>query len=146
MIPFCYVFWKYGASIRAKCRYAADAERQIKAIMAMRQKQAEAAAKAKAEKAAGHDVEAARNIQTEVAGDVAENQVPAQAQAQGSAQTSAAEGRAQTGAAAQQGEEWDMYTVLADRDEVDLSDEERMRLQGLHERFDYARHPSKRST
>ena len=117
LVPFTYIFWKYGEKIRAKCRYAADAERQMKAIMAMRQKQAEAAAKAKEEKtseAREHEMAAAGQEETE-------NQVPAQS-------------------ASRDGEEWDMYTVLADRDEVDLSDEERMRLQVLHEKFEYAKH------
>lgn len=135
LVPFCYIFWRYGAKIRARCRYAADAEKQMKAIMAMRQKQAEAYAKAHAEKDAGHDAEAAQagpanaqDVQAEATGVENENTVPAQTNP----------------ALSQQGEEWDMYTVLADRDEVDLSDEERIRLQGLHEKFDYAKHPTKR--
>jgi hypothetical protein len=32
-----------------------------------------------------------------------------------------------------------MYEALADRDEVDLDDEERVHLAELHERFDYAK-------
>lgn len=39
--------------------------------------------------------------------------------------------------------EWTMYEALADRDEVDLDDDERVRLQELHEQFDYAKHPDK---
>lgn len=35
--------------------------------------------------------------------------------------------------------EWTMYEALADRDEVNLDDDERMRLEELHERFDYAK-------
>ena len=35
-VPAIFIFWKYGAAIRSKCKYAADAERQMKAIIAAR--------------------------------------------------------------------------------------------------------------
>jgi hypothetical protein len=36
MIPFTVLFYKCGSSIRAKCKYAADAERQMNALIAAR--------------------------------------------------------------------------------------------------------------
>lgn len=35
--------------------------------------------------------------------------------------------------------EWDEYAILADRDMWDMQDEERLRLEELHKKFDYAK-------
>jgi hypothetical protein len=88
-IPFVWVFYKHGAKIRAKCRYAADAERQMALIMAAHKKRMEA------------DTDVEQSAASEPSPD----------------------------------EEWTTYQALADRDEVDLNDEERIRLQALHEKY-----------
>lgn len=113
-IPFAWIFYKYGARIRAKCRYAADAERQMAIIMAAHKKRNEDVEKAsEAPDAPGAtDAPGASGLETPV-------------------QTSP-----------QSDDEWTIYRTLADRDEVDLNDEERVRLQALHDKF---RRPSSAS-
>ena len=39
----------------------------------------------------------------------------------------------------QHGKEWDEYTLLADRDMWDMQDEERLRLEELHKKYEYAK-------
>lgn len=39
----------------------------------------------------------------------------------------------------QHGKEWDEYALLADRDMWDMQDEERLRLEELHKKYEYAK-------
>jgi len=134
-IPFIVVFWKYGARIRAKCKYSADAERQMNAMIAARMaamqqsKDEESAVQGRETRAASEATVASGTPVTQVNG----KRVPP---APETAETTGVPIHERYGATA---EEFAMYEMLADRDEVDLSDDERVRLQGMHERFDYAR-------
>ena len=153
-IPFMFVFWKYGAKIRAKCKYSADAERQMNAIIAARMAAMQAAkdeeGKIEAEGPAG-----TRTARTGSEATATEPNVGDKTQAIGGATdkahggiqqqpaesfggegTTAAEAHEQVGASK---EMFALYEALADRDEVDLSDDERIRLEDLHKHFNYAR-------
>lgn len=134
-IPFIVVFWKYGARIRAKCKYSADAERQMNAMIAARMaamqqsKDEESAVQGRETRAASEATVASGTPVAQVNG----KRVPP---APETAETTGVPIHERYGATA---EEFAMYEMLADRDEVDLSDDERVRLQGMHEKFDYAR-------
>lgn len=153
-IPFTVLFYKYGGQIRAKCKYAADAERQMAAIMAAR------AAASKRDEEDNLSTYSARthtdepNVGGATAGITGAKE----------AQTFPAEQAGGIGPTAEEGEkeiadevakekgdeqsrhpshpihpdhhEWTMYEVLADRDEVDLEDDEKRRLWELHGRFE----------
>jgi len=124
-IPFIVVFWKYGARIRASCKYSADAERQMNAIIAARM----------ASQQQGKDEEsAAQGRETRSGSDAtAHSASAAQATKQSQQETPMHERFGVTP------EEFAMYEALADRDEVDLSDDERVRLQAMHQKFDHVR-------
>jgi MFS family permease len=133
-IPFTILFYKYGATIRSKCKYAADAEKQMAALMAARM------AAMKAQKAAEGDEAAIESEGKAPAagtaghpGGAMESQPVEQSGGQGKFSERAVEQHARSE------HEWTMYEVLADRDEVDLNDDERERLAELHEKFDYAK-------
>jgi len=155
MIPFTVLFYKYGAQIRAKCKYAADAERQMALIMAARmaqakrdvestdasegsadgadkaEKEAPVGAAATAVNVAGEDEKAPEAFPAEQAGGegtLAEH-----------AKDEVLRATLSHGSTVHQPHEWTEYEALADRDEVDLSDDERLRLEDLHKKFDYAR-------
>jgi len=115
-IPFPILFYKYGAQIRARCKYAADAERTMKALVAAR-------------RAAEADEEAREG------GDKGDELDPPSL------------GRIKSNVSVMNPEhprhqEWSVYTILANRDEVDLSDTERMRLAGLRKDFAKYHHPA----
>jgi hypothetical protein len=145
MIPFTVMFYKYGAQIRAKCKYAADAERQMNALMAARM----AAMKQEQDDIAGEEQALESEGKAPAAG-MAGNEVgqpeaqPAeQIGGEGNVGDVAVDEKEPTAehaeAHAKRQHEWTIYEELADRDEVDLSDDERLRLQSLHETFDYAK-------
>ncbi len=140
-IPFIVIFWKYGAKIRAKCKYSADAERQMNAIIAARMAAMQAA------KDEESSIERTRNGSNATAmgpsavpsatptinGETEPKQIEVQP-----AERFGGRGHVEelSGAAK---EEYIMYEALADRDEVDLRDDERVRLAELHEKFNYAK-------
>lgn len=141
-IPFMVIFWKYGAKIRAKCKYSADAERQMNAIIAARMAQMQAA-KDEESTIGGHSAStvAPPNVgdKTQAMGGATEGEKAVQSQP---AEQFGGSGTTEAAALDAQGfsqEEFAMYEALADRDEVDLSDDERMRLAGLHEKFNYSK-------
>ncbi|WVF70989.1 hypothetical protein IAT40_005785 [Kwoniella sp. CBS 6097] len=150
-IPFTIFFYKYGAKIRAKCKYAADAERTMNMIMAARMAQSkqeddeaaiESNGPAPGTGAAGAPAAGAVAGATEVEAQPAEALGGA-----GKVQEKAAEHEAPPPTSSNipahiphhLHREWSTYEVLADRDEVDLEDDERIRLAELHEKFDYAK-------
>jgi MFS family permease len=132
-IPFTVLFYKYGATIRAKCRYAADAQRQLQAIMAARMATNK------------QDEEAQVGVTTRVGEEEVINNPAAMATATASSEMKAevqGEKAATPSAAAHRNHpqhEWDEYGVLADRDMWDMNDEERLRLEELHRKFDHAK-------
>lgn len=155
-IPFIVVFYKYGARIRASCKYAADAERQMNALIAARMAQMKNDAESNLNSTATSQTTTrhAAEENTDVNGqekDVGDKeQAVGGATAPGGVQTQPAEQAGGSGTTEQEMNnekisaheshpEWSIYTILADRDEVDLTDDERIRLQSLHEKFDYAK-------
>ncbi|TXT05879.1 uncharacterized protein COLE_07199 [Cutaneotrichosporon oleaginosum] len=117
-VPFPLIFYKYGAAIRARSKYAADAERTMKRLTEERRAELEE------EEAAGKS------------GDlyVAGGEKPAL-------------GRVKTGASITRpshpkNDAWIQWRVLAERDEVDLSDEQRMSVQQGAREFAPYHHPS----
>lgn len=160
-IPFTIIFYKYGARIRAKCKYAADAERQMAMIMAARKKQAMQSDPEKA----GNAAEAENRLPTEPGQQPSPQATGYQSQStdprlarsasrisradrdeMASLHRTASHNAVPMDPAHRYEHEWTMYEALADRDEVSLDDEERMRLQELHERFDYAKQKKKAGT
>lgn len=154
-IPFMFVFWKYGAQIRAKCKYSADAERQMNAIIAARMAAMKAAKDEEGKIEAEGQGQGTRTARTGSEATVAEPNVGDKTDAVGGATdkanggvqqqpaesfggegTTAAEAREREGASQ---EMFALYEALADRDEVDLSDDERIKLEDLHKHFNYAR-------
>ncbi|WVN85515.1 uncharacterized protein L203_100662 [Cryptococcus depauperatus CBS 7841] len=126
-IPATFVFYKYGAKIRAKCKYAADAERQMNAIMAARMAQA----KQDDEEAR---MESKQGIQlSDVAPEPTEIQPPMQES--GSIKAESNTGSLTT-VDSQLYHQWTIYEALADRDENSLEDDERMKLEQLHKKFE----------
>lgn len=142
-IPFIVVFYKYGARIRASCKYAADAERQMNALIAARMAQMKNDAESNLNSAATsqtttrHATEETTDVDSQAVG-VASGGVQTQQAEQPSGATEQEVHNEKT-SAHESHPEWSIYTILADRDEVDLSDDERIRLQSLHEKFDYAK-------
>ena len=136
-IPFTVLFYKYGAQIRAKCKYSADAERQMNAIIAakmasIKQQQLEQQA------AASGDEEAA--IESTPASGVGAGSDVATQPAENSGGAEVHQEKTGTHETHQQhGKEWDEYALLADRDMWDMQDEERLRLEELHKKFEYAK-------
>ena len=141
-VPFIVIFYKYGAKIRAKCKYSADAERQMAALMAARaaqNKQDEeanpsgpSAEKAPAKAAEGPGGETKPPL--EVGGGEEEK-----ATATEDAATSATSATHPSHPSHPDHHEWTIYEVLADRDEIDLEADERIRLEELHRKFDGAK-------
>ncbi|KAK4686917.1 hypothetical protein P7C73_g3195, partial [Tremellales sp. Uapishka_1] len=113
-IPFTVVFYKYGASIRAKCKYAADAERQMNAIIASRM--------------------AANAKQPDENTDVEKQEAAGMAEVDDNPRRRDLDGQATT----ENTEEYQEYVELARRDEVDLEDDERVRLESLHQKYENA--------
>lgn len=114
-VPFPLIFYKYGAAIRARCKYAADAERTMKQLTAARQ---------------------AEMDEEEKAGDVDERET--------------ALGRVKTNASIvrpshPRNAEWVQWRLLAQRDEVDLGDEERMCVEAGKREFAPYHHPAEAS-
>ncbi|WVR05572.1 hypothetical protein IAU60_002591 [Kwoniella sp. DSM 27419] len=145
-IPFTWMFYKYGAKIRARCKYAADAEKTMAMIMAARMAESKQADQEASIESNGGPSGASASASapapaTVKAGDEgpAVQQQPAEAfGGVGKVEDKAAE-HEQAPPAHQLHHEWTMYEALADRDEVDLSDDERINLARLHEQFDYAK-------
>ena len=139
-IPFTVVFYKYGKSIRAKCKYAADAERQMAAIMAARNAAvAKAAADAEASTEGKNTAAPAPTAPVTATSEKPQSGIEAPVAAQ---QPAHALGGAGAEVDVEEEEDhhlWTQYEALADRDEVDLRDDERVRLDELHKRFDYAK-------
>ncbi|WWD18216.1 hypothetical protein CI109_102666 [Kwoniella shandongensis] len=152
-IPATWVFYKYGAKIRAKCKYSADAEKQMAMIMAARMAQAkqddeEARMEGKNESSATNtNANANANAQQAIV-----EQQPAEQEGGLSKVESRAAEYGGNGAAngnkltrmpskfpPHMHHEWTIYDALADRDENDLEDDERIRLVDLHKKFDHAR-------
>lgn len=123
-IPFTVLFYKYGAQIRAKCKYSADAERQMAAIIAAKMA---AVKQQKDEEAAIEDHTATT---TQVDAQPAEN-----IGGQGDAEVE----KEKIKEPQHHDKEWDEYAILADRDMWDMQDEERLRLEELHKKFEYAK-------
>ncbi|BEJ12717.1 hypothetical protein CspHIS471_0211770 [Cutaneotrichosporon sp. HIS471] len=115
-VPFPLIFYKYGAQIRARCKYASDAERTMKQLMAARR--------------------------AELEEEEADNEFR-----YSTSEEKPALGRVKTGASITRpshpkNDEWIQWRILATRDEVDLSDEDRMRVhQGAHEFAPYHHAP-----
>lgn len=103
-VPFPLIFYKYGAAIRARCKYAADAERTMKQLTAARKAEAD------------EEEKAGNNDGTHGLGRVKTNASVARASHPLNA-------------------EWSQWRILANRDEVDLNDEERMRVQEGNQAF-----------
>ncbi len=117
------MFYIYGARIRAKCKYAADAEKQMAMLMAARMAQSK------------RDEESSTEAKAPAPAADQEKTTPA----------TATETEAEKLERFKNHHEWSMYEVLADRDEVDLSDDERIRLQDPHKKFQNAKAKRQRS-
>lgn len=139
-IPATWVFYKYGAGIRAKCKYSADAERQMAMIMAARMAQS----KQEDEEARAEGKEIIYPVGSRPEGEMQDVQPAEQEGGLGKVVSRAGE---YTGPQSNAGaplarvpthlhHEWTIYEALADRDENDLEDDERIKLQDLHNKFD----------
>ncbi len=117
-IPFTVMFYKYGASIRARCRYAADAEQQMNAIMAARAEQTK--------------TDEEDNMTTEGEGGSDDTHGGDEEK-----EKSSEDKLHPSDPESPRHHQWTMYEELADRDGIDLNDEERMRLKTLHGKFNY---------
>lgn len=141
-VPFTWIFYKYGAGIRAKCKYSADAERQMAMIMAARMAQS----KQEDEEARAEGKEVIYPARSRPEGDESQDVQPAEqtgglgrSQSKRS-QHSAIASRSTNGAplgrvSTHLHHEWTVYEALANRDENDLEDDERIRLEGLRRKF-----------
>ena len=175
LIPFTVLFYKYGASIRAKCKYAADAERQMAEIMASRaaqkktdeednvtssgQKKTEPIGGARGAVAgkekAGDSMGALQAQPVEQEGemgtigqDITNEKLGANPNYRPPTSRNKQDGLDEKSEAATADQlpsspktsyrDWLMYEALADRDESDLTWDERIRLEQLHRRFNYA--------
>jgi hypothetical protein len=148
-IPFTILFYKYGAQIRAKCKYAADAERQMNAIMAARNANAGTSGPKDEERNIGEKHQAVGGASAGQ-GDDGLQSMPAESA--GGVGNTNVEGREERTGPAAKGKRlevedhhlWSEYEALADRDEVDLRDDERIRLDHLHRKFEWrkAKQPS----
>ncbi|WVQ85714.1 hypothetical protein IAT38_007880 [Cryptococcus sp. DSM 104549] len=148
-IPATWIFYKYGASIRAKCKYSADAEKQMAMIMAARMAQA----KQEDEEARleGKEVVSAEQVEAQRAAAQRRTSVAYPVEQEGGlgrVESRAGEyahptgtplGRVPTGVPQHLHHEWSVYEALADRDENDLEDDERVKLADLHKKFDNRR-------
>ncbi|AAW42095.1 hypothetical protein CNBC6960 [Cryptococcus deneoformans B-3501A] len=139
-IPATWVFYKYGAAIRAKCKYSADAERQMAMIMAARMAQS----KQEDEEARAEGKEVIYPVGSRPESEVQDVQPAEQEGGLGKVVSRAGE---YTGPHSNGGaplarvpthlhHEWTIYEALADRDENDLQDDERIKLQDMHTKFD----------
>lgn len=170
-IPFIVVFYKYGAKIRAKCKYSADAQKQMAAIMAARAAQAKrdeednvtsnGAAQGGASNGAAPAQSEAEEKQQHPAGEPisekhdgvhgqsgqppapTDERQPPSAFAAGNEgvvapHTPGVEPSAEhpSNPAHPEHREWTIYSALADRDEIDLRDDERIRLADLQKKFE----------
>nr|XP_018265035.1 multiple drug resistance protein [Kwoniella dejecticola CBS 10117]OBR87193.1 multiple drug resistance protein [Kwoniella dejecticola CBS 10117] len=157
-IPFTVLFYKYGAQIRAKCKYAADAEKTMNMLMAakmaqMKQQDEESAI----ENGNGNEPSTTKNEGSGAtatpapAGGAIDAQPAEQQGGLSKIESHAAEhsekplNRIPSHVPQHLHHEWTIYETLADRDEVDLADDERIRLNELHEKFHYLKHPSKKN-
>ena len=132
-IPFIVVFYKYGAQIRAKCKYSADAERQMNAIIAARMAAMQAA------KDEESNVETKPRSGSDATAQVTEaTEEPESKITEAPAAELVGERHAHPAGGFSE-EEYALYEALADRDEVDLSDDERLRLEDLHRQFNYSK-------
>ncbi|KIR67448.1 multiple drug resistance protein, partial [Cryptococcus bacillisporus CA1873] len=141
-VPFIWVFYKYGAGIRAKCKYSADAERQMAMIMASRTAQS----KQEDEEARAEGKEVIYPSDSRPEGDGSQDVQPAkQTGSLGRSQSKMSKHSAsasQSGHGAPLGRvpthihhEWTVYEALADRDANDLEDDERIKLEILRRKF-----------
>lgn len=134
-IPFTVLFYKYGAQIRAKCKYSADAERQMNAIIA-----AKMASIKQSQLEQQSDEEAAIDSETGVgAGATAGEGVQPAENAGGHEHAGHEQEKTNHHVEPHHQKEWDEYALLADRDMWDMQDEERLRLEELHKKFDFAK-------
>ncbi|WWC88201.1 uncharacterized protein L201_003106 [Kwoniella dendrophila CBS 6074] len=152
-IPFTVLFYKYGASIRAKCKYAADAEKTMAMLMAARMEQAkkddEEANIANGNKPEQDNMN--NNGQQEIdvqpaeqEGGLSKVESHAAEHSRPNRSTSFSQNnnnlnRIPSHIPKHLHHEWTTYEILADRDEVDLRDDERIRLNELHEKFNYVK-------
>jgi hypothetical protein len=109
------MFYKYGAQIRAKCKYSAEAERTMNAIIAAKMA----------------SIKQQQDEENVIATN--ENQNPNQAVQE------PAEVEGEKIKEPHHEKEWNEYTLLADRDMWDMGDEEKLRLEELHKKFEYAK-------
>ena len=139
-IPFIVIFYKYGKRIRAKCKYSADAERQLNAIMAAR---AATSAKHDEESQVDNATNANANANDKANAPVDPDATPASVPHTAEKQPAEVNEKTRLHLASAPDHpnhhDWTMYEALAERDEVDLDDDERLRLGELHEKFDYAK-------
>ncbi|KAL7424601.1 hypothetical protein Q5752_000285 [Cryptotrichosporon argae] len=158
-LPFPILFYKYGAAIRARCKYAADAQRTMAAIMAARKADADAekgtAGPAGVEKGAREGA-GATDAPPTTGIDKGPQAVPAeQTGGLGKAEEAGfANANANTTATANPNAnrsvvdashpahpahpdyaEYSQYEALADRDATDLSDDDRIRLEAMHHKY-----------
>ncbi|OWZ56060.1 multiple drug resistance protein [Cryptococcus neoformans c45] len=141
-VPATWVFYKYGAGIRAKCKYSADAERQMAMIMSARMAQS----KQEDEEARAEGKEVVYPARSRPEGDESQDVQPAEQtgglgrsqskRSQHSANASRSTNGAPLGRVSTHlHHEWTVYEALASRDENDLEDDERIRLEGLRRKF-----------
>jgi len=119
-IPFTVLFYKYGAQIRAKCKYSAEAERAMNAIIAAK-------------------MASIKQQQDEEKAIEAEQPEPVAQPAEIEGGQGEAEVEAEKVKEPHHEKEWNEYTILADRDMWDMGDEEKLRLEELHKKFDHVR-------
>jgi len=122
-IPFTVLFYKYGAQIRAKCKYSAEAERAMNAIIAAKM----ASMKQQKDEETALENNGEAGVEPEVR--------PAEIEGgQGNAHVEGEKIKEP-----HHEKEWNEYTILADRDMWDMGDEEKLRLEELHKKFEYAK-------
>lgn len=122
-IPFTVLFYKYGAQIRAKCKYSAEAERAMNAIIAAKM----ASIKQQQDEEAALENNGEAGVEPEVR----------PAESEGGQGNAGVEGEKIK--EPHHEKEWNEYTILADRDMWDMGDEEKLRLEELHKKFEYAK-------
>ena len=151
-IPFTILFYKYGAKIRAKCKYSSEATALMAQLMADRKEQMKADEE---ENAGGAGEDGGNNSTGTPAGDnekvrsteeaganppAPDNEkFASSAMAAGAVDEKAAHPDDPRHPAHPDHHEWTIYDELADRDEVDLNDDEKVRLDELHRKFSDAK-------
>ncbi|RXK35538.1 multiple drug resistance protein [Tremella mesenterica] len=144
-IPFTVIFYRYGASIRAKCKYAADAEKQMSMILAARnagQRKSDQEANVEGKQNPVSPSGTGTGEEEDVEGGLGEKQTQVQpAEQTGGQGHGMVQGRenVEGGRSEEDHHLWTQYEALADRDMWDLNDEERLHLHRLHSHFGHAK-------